>query len=124
MRRPSIFVLAAIFLLGAVPALAHDVKEDSTVKLRREDGEWRGRVNSGRGFCERGRRIVLRKRGPDGSVKVGEATTDENGRYTIEGEKTPGPYYAIAKRKEKGSSDHSHICTRAFSNEVGKQTWS
>ena len=123
MRRSLGVLIAAILVLSATPSLGHNYSTRADVTLKRKDGLWRGQVKNSTNFCERNREVVLRKRGPDGSVPIVSGHTDSTGFYAFNVEKTPGPYYVVARRKKMVGEEHSHFCKIAISNEVGQQTW-
>lgn len=120
----AVTALVASFAFAVVPALAHDYGDRADVSLHRRDELWRGHVKNSTSFCENHRKVVLRKRGPDGSVKIVSGETDSTGFYAFDVEKTRGPYYVVAKRKVKETAGHRHVCKVSISNEVGHQTWS
>ena len=123
MRRFLGVTAVAIVVLSAAPSLGHEYAHRADVTLKRLDGLWRGQVKNSTNFCEREREVVLRKRGPDGSVKIVSGHTDSTGFYAFNVPKTPGPYYVVAKRKKSLEDGHMHLCKVAISNEVGQQTW-
>jgi hypothetical protein len=126
-RRVLAVALSAATLVGAGSAVsAHDFHANANVILEyhhSEGGWFSGNVTSLEDFCHRFRKIVLRKRGPDGSVVIAKTRTDKNGVYVVDTKKTKGPYYTVARRKVKDQGSHKHVCKTAISNEVGQQTW-
>lgn len=127
MRRSLGVVLSAFVLVaGGNLASAHEYTANSvlTLEYHKDTGGWfAGTVTTSTDFCSANRTIVLRKRGPDGSVVIGKAETNKNGFYIIQKKKTAGPYYSVAKKKVRKVGGHKHVCKLAISNEIGKQTW-
>ena len=127
MRRSLGLVVSAFVLVaGGNLAFAHDYTANAqlTLEYHKDTGGWfGGTVTTSSPFCANHRKIVLRKRGPDGSVVIGKTETNGSGFYIVQKKKTPGPYYSVAPRKVRKEGGHKHVCKMAISNEVGKQTW-
>jgi hypothetical protein len=122
-KKRIVVVVAAGSLLvtPGMEAQAHRYRQGSTVTIRYDKPNFKGRVKSDREFCKKKRRIVIHRVRPGKDPVVARTVTNDNGRYSVK----PGPkvkqgksYYAVAKRKKKKKHRHSHICKRARSNTI------
>ena len=108
--------LIGLFLLQNPALEAHTSTTKSTISIRFEDGEFRGRVQSSRPKCEKRLVKVFKARPVKPDIFIGEDRTDENGRYDIPKPKRfTGKFYARATRKITGRYKHHHKCRRVLS---------
>ena len=93
------------------------VREDSTVSIRYNGRAFKGAVNSDDPRCERGRRVLLKKKRPGRDATVGSDRTNRRGAYSIPEPRANGTYYTVAtKKKTRVAADGSQtICTKSRS---------
>lgn len=112
---------ASLVVVPGLGADAHVFKQTSTVTLRWDKPQFKGRVNSDRPWCEKKRKIVIHRQRPGSNPIVATTFTDNEGRYSVNPARKIAKrrsYYAIAKRKKKKKHRHLHVCKKARSNTV------
>ena len=121
--------LVAVLALSAVTATAaknnKTKKFDSTVTLKYKEGGstdpyapyeeavFKGKIESGKGFCFKKRKVKVKGKGGIGTV--GSDQTNDSGRYRIDASGFgPGDYKAKAvKKKKKKKNGGKIICKSA-----------
>ena len=100
---------AAACAVAAPGALALDAGRGtakSTVTISSRVPAFSGKVKSGNGACEAGRRVQLfRRSGDSGGVRIGKDRSSSSGRWKIPVDPLQsGAYYAKVKRSRAGGS--------------------
>ena len=117
--RAAVVVVALIglFLLQNPALEAHTFTAESSISIRFEDGEFRGRVTSSRERCVKKRLVKVYKARPKRpDIFVGEDRTNDNGRYVVPKPKgLKGKFYSRVRKRNGGRYQHEHRCLGAIS---------
>jgi hypothetical protein len=124
--------LVAAGMAGLVTSLsvgiagAHSVRFESTLTLEEREFvsptrgtfAYRGKLRSEQDRCEPAREITLyRKTEATPAEAVGEAVTNDRGKYSIVlFANPPGKYFSVVSRSSYGGTGHEHVCKGDKSN--------
>lgn len=129
MKKVVAFVLGLSAVVPAAALAGHDCREhypagtrcaDSEVSIRNpEEGRFAGRVTSHMRWCEKNRKVVLKKVRKGDDRRVASTRTNDNGRWRLDDVGVEGRVYAVARYKERSYGiDSRDICYRAKSRTI------
>lgn len=123
LNRTSLWLSALALAAASLPvswAIADEFEADSSVSISVGGaGNFKGRVRSDFGRCERGRDVTLFKRRANKPAKnAGSDTTNGAGEYKIVKSNPQGRYFVKVGRKLTTPYGHRHDCKRARSSTI------
>ena len=84
-----------------------------TIRYFRDAAAFKGEVQEARNECREQRRVVLRRRTPEGTRTVARTFTDEQDRWKVYWPAARGRYFAVSLRVEVAQPDGTTlVCAR------------
>jgi hypothetical protein len=104
---------------GNVPGGTRCAESDVSIRYREEKERFAGRVTSHMRWCEKNRKVVLKKVRKGDDRRLAATQTNDEGRWRIDDVGVRGRVFAVARRKERTYGiDSRDICYRAKSKTI------